>query len=113
MDQESDNRGCTAEPARNKSYDSIVNLKNYRAENHSDQEPAKASGGGQDESPLASVVAWSLITCDHCHVSRKSETHAWLAEGDVSTGATATTAGFLLRKNATSVAATAATPIPP
>ncbi len=49
MDQESDNRGCAAKPARNETHNTIVNLQNYCTENYSDQEPAKAPSGSQDD----------------------------------------------------------------
>ena len=58
MDQESNDCGCTAKPARNKAHNTIVNLQYNRTEYYPDKEPAKASGGGQDDSPSAQSSRW-------------------------------------------------------
>src|SRR6266516_7841075 len=68
MDQEPNNRCCSAKPAGNVSNSYIVDFEYYRADYHADKEPAKASGSGQEDSPLRQCCSTgSLITCDHCH----------------------------------------------
>src|SRR2546422_11476359 len=56
MDQEPNNRRCSAKPAGNVPNSYIVDFEYYRADYHADNEPAKASGSGQEYSPFANVV---------------------------------------------------------
>src|SRR6266536_916829 len=67
MDQESNNRRCGAKPAGNVSNSYIVDFEYYRADYHADNEPAEASGSGQDSFALRQCCPpGTLITCDHC-----------------------------------------------
>src|SRR2546428_7844600 len=62
MDQESNNRCCSAKPARNKSNSRVEDFQNYRPNYYPDQEPAKASSSSQDLSLFGSVVSLGLLS---------------------------------------------------